>query len=126
MIPSLPYSLLNQIYISILSLEHSNNQQEPTNPNCKVIESYDNLLAVLHEIKGQTETEYTKTLEELTKGLVGWPGFEEVFTISALHGDGIDDLREYLLQNAKPSHGLWKYDQDLLTDKVTDFLGVIS
>ena len=83
-----------------------------------MIDSYDDLLKVLHEIKGQEESIYVKTLEALSRGLVGWPGFEDVFTVSALHGDGVDDLRDYMLQNARPSHGGWKYHQDLLSDKV--------
>ena len=29
----------------------------------------------------------------LTAGLVGWPGFRDVFTVSALQGDGVEDLR---------------------------------
>ena len=101
----------------LLRLERSNSLQERSS-NYKVIESYNDLLEILQKIKGQEEAVYAKTLEELTKGLVGWPGFEDVFTVSALHGDGIDDLRDYLLQRAKPSHGKWKYNQDLLTDKV--------
>ena len=45
------------------------------------------------------------------------PGFQDVFTVSALYGDGIEDLREYLLEKSQPSRGVWKYNQDLSTDK---------
>jgi len=83
-----------------------------------VIASYDDLLQVLYEIKGQENEIRTRSIEELTKGLVGWPGFQEVFTTSALNGDGIDDLRGYILEKAYPSYGSWDYNEKLLTNKV--------
>ena len=84
----------------------------------RVIASYDDLLQVLYEIKGQENEIRTRSIEELTKGLVGWPGFQEVFTTSALKGDGIDDLRGYILEKAYPSYGSWDYNEKLLTNKV--------
>ena len=54
---------------------------------------------------GLTEEETSR----LTAGLVGWPGFREVFTISALNGDGVSDLKEYLLGSARP--GSWIYPE---------------
>merc|ERR1712141_561723 len=83
----------------------------------RVIASYDDLLQVLYEIKGQENEIRTRSIEELTKGLVGWPGFQEVFTTSALKGDGIDDLRGYILEKAYPSYGSWDYNEKLLTNK---------
>ena len=83
-----------------------------------MISSYDDLLTILYEIKGQKEELYTKTISELCTGLVGWPGFQEVFTVSALHGDGVDELRDYLTHKAYPSYGHWKFDPNLVTDKV--------
>ena len=66
----------------------------------------------------ENEQVNTQTIEELCKGLVGWPGFENVFTVSALHGDGVEDLNQYLVEKAYPSYGYWEYNQDLLTIKV--------
>jgi len=40
--------------------------------------------------------------DELVKGLLGWPGFRDVFSVSAKKGDGIADLLNYILENAKP------------------------
>ena len=95
------------------------------NDNGKVIASYDDLLEVLYEIKGQDNDVYSNTIEELTKGLVGWPGFQDVFTVSALHGDGVIDLRDYLMEKAYPSYGRWEYNKNLLTDKVQNKLQLI-
>ncbi len=43
-----------------------------------------------------------RELDEALTGVVGWPGFREVFSVSAEDGTGIDDLREYLLSSALP------------------------
>ena len=51
----------------------------------------------------------------MTAGLVGWPGFKDVFTISALNGDGVSDLRQYLLASAKD--GDWRYAENVMFDK---------
>ena len=59
---------------------------------------------------GLTEEDVSR----LTAGLVGWPGFREVFTISALNGDGVPDLKEYLLGSARP--GKWRYPEGLQHD----------
>ncbi|XP_024941796.1 GTPase Era, mitochondrial isoform X2 [Cephus cinctus] len=57
-------------------------------------------------------------LLELTKALIskdGWPNFSDVFMVSALTGDGINDLREYLLASAKSRD--WKYDPETFSDQ---------
>lgn len=48
----------------------------------------------------------------------GWPGFSEVFMISALTGDGIQDLRDYLIKQARP--GKWIYSATQWTDHSPD------
>lgn len=42
-----------------------------------------------------------------------WPYFSRVFMISALTGDGVDDLRSYLISEAKPQP--WKYHESIIT-----------
>ena len=61
----------------------------------------------------------------LTAGLVGWPGFRDVFTVSALNGEGVDQLREHLVAAARP--GQWSFDPSLKTDSdpQTVMLGVV-
>ncbi|XP_031844297.2 GTPase Era, mitochondrial isoform X2 [Nomia melanderi] len=43
------------------------------------------------------------------------PKFDDIFMISALTGDGVDDLRNYLLDSAKKNK--WQYEQNLYTDQ---------
>ncbi len=52
-------------------------------------------------------------LEEELRGKVGWPGFREVFTVSATQGDGVDSLRDYLRECtvSRP----WQYSDRLRT-----------
>ena len=53
-------------------------------------------------------------VSQLTNGLAGWPGFSEVFAISALQGKGISELRTYLLSQAKK--GPWLHNPKIKTD----------
>ena len=82
----------------------------------------------------------------LTAGLLGWPGFRDVFSVSALTGEGVDQLRylrggwadaifhlpklisfirEHLVAAAMP--GQWRFDPSLKTDSdpQTVMLGVV-
>uniref|UniRef100_A0A131X9A4 GTPase Era, mitochondrial n=1 Tax=Hyalomma excavatum TaxID=257692 RepID=A0A131X9A4_9ACAR len=44
-----------------------------------------------------------------------WRNFSRVFMISALNDDGVNDIRNYLLETAKPSE--WMYPYELVTDQ---------
>lgn len=44
-----------------------------------------------------------------------WPNFVDVFLISALHSDGVDNLRDYLLCIAKSRE--WQYSEDTYIDQ---------
>ncbi|CAK9809503.1 GTPase Era, mitochondrial [Anthophora plagiata] len=39
-----------------------------------------------------------------------YPKFDDIFMVSALTGSGVDDLRNYLLDSAKPKN--WKYEEN--------------
>jgi hypothetical protein len=45
-----------------------------------------------------------------------WPYFNQVFMVSSLENDGVDDLRRYLFSRAKP--GNWIFSRNLLTDQM--------
>ncbi|KAJ8679413.1 hypothetical protein QAD02_015200 [Eretmocerus hayati] len=49
-----------------------------------------------------------------------WPNFSDVFMISALTGDGVDEVRSYFLDTAKFKN--WDYDQNTYTDQAPDVL----
>jgi len=52
--------------------------------------------------------------DQLVSGLIGWPGFSDVFSISAKNGNGVEDLKQYMLDAAKP--GAHKFSEDILVD----------
>ncbi|XP_043787786.1 GTPase Era, mitochondrial [Apis laboriosa] len=61
-----------------------------------------------------------KVLLDLTRMLTNndnYPKFDDIFMISALSGDGVDDLRIYLLDIAKVKN--WKYKEEFYTDQST-------
>ncbi len=54
-------------------------------------------------------------LLEIIKELNSTKLFQELFMVSATKGDGIQNLVNFLMKQAKP--GLWIYDEDQLTDQ---------
>ncbi|XP_033628461.1 GTPase Era, mitochondrial-like isoform X1 [Asterias rubens] len=44
----------------------------------------------------------------------GWDGFDAVFMISALSGEGLEDVKEHLMEKAVP--GIWEYHEDVVTN----------
>uniref|UniRef100_A0A6G1R5K7 GTPase Era, mitochondrial n=1 Tax=Hypotaenidia okinawae TaxID=2861861 RepID=A0A6G1R5K7_9GRUI len=64
----------------------------------------------------------TEELQELKccgprdiKNRKGWPGFQEIFMLAALHGEEVDTLKQYLLTQAKP--GPWEFHSSVLTSQ---------
>lgn len=53
--------------------------------------------------------------KKLFKDETGWAHFEAVFYTSALTGEGVDDLKQYLIERA-PS-GDWRYHSSVMTTK---------
>ncbi|XP_048180832.1 GTPase Era, mitochondrial isoform X2 [Corvus hawaiiensis] len=49
------------------------------------------------------------------KDMKGWPHFQEIFMLAALHGEEVDTLKRYLLMQAKP--GPWEFHSDVLTNQ---------
>ncbi|XP_070572451.1 GTPase Era, mitochondrial-like [Ptychodera flava] len=66
-------------------------------------------------IRHRLRAEQTKRLKRQIRKKNGWPKFEAVFMLSALDGEGADDLQDYLFANAKP--GDWEYHPDMVTNQ---------
>ncbi|KFP90926.1 hypothetical protein N311_07832, partial [Apaloderma vittatum] len=49
------------------------------------------------------------------KNMKGWPCFQEIFMLAALHGEEVDTLKRYLLMQAKP--GRWDFHSGVLTSQ---------
>ncbi|NXN06458.1 ERAL1 GTPase, partial [Indicator maculatus] len=49
------------------------------------------------------------------KRMTGWPCFQEIFMLAALHGEEVDTLKRYLLMQAKP--GPWEFHSGVLTSQ---------
>ncbi|KFZ46042.1 hypothetical protein N321_00233, partial [Antrostomus carolinensis] len=49
------------------------------------------------------------------KNMKGWPCFQEIFMLAALHGEEVDTLKRYLLMQAKP--GPWEFHSGVLTSQ---------
>ncbi|XP_069730272.1 GTPase Era, mitochondrial isoform X2 [Phaenicophaeus curvirostris] len=63
-----------------------------------------------------TEEQGTKRCEPRDlKNMKGWPGFQEIFMLAAVHGEEVDTLKRYLLMQAKP--GPWEYHSEVLTSQ---------
>ncbi|XP_026677151.1 GTPase Era, mitochondrial-like [Diaphorina citri] len=67
----------------------------------------------LKSIKYIPETE--KALEKRISESRGYSNFNDIFMVSALEGTGIDDLRNFLLSQAKTSP--WLFSQEIFTDQ---------
>ncbi|NXU50676.1 ERAL1 GTPase, partial [Turnix velox] len=52
---------------------------------------------------------------ENLKTMKGWPRFQEIFMLAALHGEEVDTLKRYLLMQAKP--GPWEFHSEVLTSQ---------
>ncbi|NWU98205.1 ERAL1 GTPase, partial [Upupa epops] len=49
------------------------------------------------------------------KSMRGWPCFQEIFMLAAVHGEEVDVLKRYLLMQAKP--GPWEFHSRVLTSQ---------
>ncbi|XP_043470038.1 GTPase Era, mitochondrial [Leptopilina heterotoma] len=63
------------------------------------------------------------TLLEIIKNLTNkknWPYFQDIFMISALHNDGVTDIRNYFLDIAKEKK--WEYNTEMYTDQKPEII----
>lgn len=61
--------------------------------------------------KKDVDSEFYENIEHKR----GWPLFSQVFMISALKNDGVEDLRNYLLNQVVPHD--WVYNRSIVTDQ---------
>ncbi|XP_054749472.2 GTPase Era, mitochondrial-like [Lytechinus pictus] len=62
----------------------------------------------------ERQREERRRIWKMAKEKNGWPGFKAVYMVSALHGEGVQDLKDFLLTSAKP--GDWEYHEDVVTN----------
>ncbi|KAJ3644549.1 hypothetical protein Zmor_022274 [Zophobas morio] len=58
----------------------------------------------------------TKPLKN--KDTKGWPHFQDIFMTSALTGDGLAQVKTYLIKNAKPDH--WLFPAEIWSDQTAE------
>ncbi|XP_022096182.1 GTPase Era, mitochondrial-like [Acanthaster planci] len=97
----------------VRTLEHFSSKSDDfdkgTHPPVETVEA--------DEAKNTERAKYRKLLQEVDKRS-GWDGFGAVFMISALDGEGLGDLKEYLLSKASP--GNWEYHRNVVTNLSPD------
>ncbi|XP_055856391.1 GTPase Era, mitochondrial [Episyrphus balteatus] len=65
--------------------------------------------------KDDKNREFVAPVTDLKTKQAGWSNFSDVFMVSSIIGDGLNEILSYLARNAKPSP--WKYSSDVFTDQ---------
>ncbi|XP_012349412.1 GTPase Era, mitochondrial [Apis florea] len=73
------------------------------------------LLMIFNKVDKLKKKEVLLDLTRILTNNNNYPKFDDIFMISALNGDGVDDLRNYLLDIAKLKN--WKYKKEIYTDQ---------
>ncbi|KAK7485437.1 hypothetical protein BaRGS_00023385 [Batillaria attramentaria] len=95
-------------------------QATPSNEESGVTQHVEESLSSVKQpdLEKQAWMDYVQKMRQAWKavrGMKGWPHFKCVFMVSALSGDGVADLRDYLIQSAK--EGDWYYHSSLVTSQ---------
>jgi len=94
-----------------LSLENLEADREREIQRAASAEEENRLMELALERRNSTEQQ----LQQVVRDQVGWPHFSRLFMISALQNDGTRDLRDYLVQVARPAR--WLYNSSVVTDQ---------
>ena len=91
-----------ELYQKILKKSRSSEEDKKVrvrdNDGSFVIQSYEDIMDVLRD----EELNRREVIQDLSESLTGWPGFANVFVISALKGRGVDGLKNFLVSAAIP------------------------
>ncbi|XP_044758703.1 GTPase Era, mitochondrial [Coccinella septempunctata] len=68
-----------------------------------------------NRLEGKLSEDNLEAEEDEVDVIKGWPFFKEIFMLSSLEGNGIDDLKKYLIKQAKPAQ--WLYPADKFTNE---------
>ncbi|XP_045476313.1 GTPase Era, mitochondrial [Harmonia axyridis] len=68
-----------------------------------------------NRLEGKLSEENLEASEDDVDVIKGWPYFKEIFMLSSLEGNGVEDLRKYLIKQAKPGH--WMYPAEKFTNE---------
>ncbi|RUS83576.1 hypothetical protein EGW08_008682 [Elysia chlorotica] len=99
--------------------DHDNNGESNTVDKMEVIPAH--LLNPDADTVREEELTWTEYFDKLrlaqsaVRDMRGWPLFKEVFCLSAVTGEGLGDLKSYVLDCARPS--AWDYHSSLVTDQ---------
>lgn len=67
---------------------------------------------------------HSKPLRKENSEVKGWQHFKEIFMVSALTGDGLDDVKKYFIQMAKPAK--WLFPSEIWSDQTAEDIIVKS
>lgn len=117
--------------VDINSSSESGNIETSTSSS-KVEGREGSLLNSMHDISHIKESDVFSGKVHLTEQQVkvfvehrkSWPLFEEVFMLSAKHGSGVDDLRDFLLACAQPRP--WIFSSQVVTDQNPEDIAVMT
>ncbi|XP_070205054.1 GTPase Era, mitochondrial-like isoform X2 [Littorina saxatilis] len=99
---------------------HTPNPEDPDFVHSQQSETEDSSSSPSPSQQADTEawTAYFQKMRHARRavdGMRGWPHFKRVFMVSALSGNGVPDVKDHLLQSAKP--GDWDYHSSLVTSQ---------
>ncbi|XP_011307404.1 GTPase Era, mitochondrial [Fopius arisanus] len=75
-------------------------------------------ILILNKIDRMRRKKELLKLVDILTGENNWPNFSDIFMISALKNDGVDDLRAYLMDSA--TNRDWDYRSNQITDESTE------